>query len=41
VKVYENPHTGETIETKGGNHGGLKQWKSDHGAAAVEFWLSK
>ncbi|ATN08257.1 transcriptional regulator [Pseudomonas sp. FDAARGOS_380] len=41
VKVYKNPHTGETIETKGGNHRGLKQWKSDHGAATVESWLVK
>ncbi|MBA2922984.1 DNA binding protein [Pseudomonas sp. P7] len=41
VKVYKNPHTGETIETKGGNHRGLKQWKSEHGAATVESWLAK
>lgn len=41
VKVYKNPHTGETIETKGGNHRGLKQWKSDHGAMTVESWLAK
>jgi DNA-binding protein H-NS len=41
VKVYKNPHTGETIETKGGNHRGLKEWKSQHGAATVESWLAK
>ncbi len=41
VKVYKNPHTGELIETKGGNHKGLKAWKSEHGAATVESWLSK
>ncbi|MFL6876826.1 histone-like nucleoid-structuring protein, MvaT/MvaU family [Pseudomonas marginalis] len=41
VKIYKNPHTGETIETKGGNHRGLKQWKSDHGAETVESWLTK
>ncbi|NWF07101.1 MULTISPECIES: histone-like nucleoid-structuring protein, MvaT/MvaU family [Pseudomonas] len=41
VKVYKNPHTGETIETKGGNHRGLKQWKSEHGASTVESWLAK
>lgn len=22
LKVYENPHTGEVVETKGGNHNG-------------------
>ena len=26
LKVYQNPHTGELIETKGGNHRGLKAW---------------
>ncbi len=26
VKQYKNPHTGEVIETKGGNHKTLKEW---------------
>nr|WP_189662287.1 histone-like nucleoid-structuring protein, MvaT/MvaU family [Pseudomonas sp. RW10S2] len=39
VKVYENPHTGELIETKGGNHRGLKAWKQQYGAATVESWV--
>jgi hypothetical protein len=41
VKAYKNPHTGELIETKGGNHKGLKAWKAEHGAATVESWLTK
>lgn len=41
VKVYENPHTGERIETKGGNHRGLKAWKQEHGASTVESWLHR
>lgn len=41
VKVYKNPHTGEMVETKGGNHKTLKEWKAEHGAATVESWLSK
>lgn len=41
VKVYKNPRTGEIIKTKGGNHKGLKEWKSEHGSATVESWLSK
>ena len=41
VKVYHNPHTGELIETKGGNHRGLKAWKEEYGAATVESWLRK
>lgn len=39
VKVYENPHTGELIETKGGNHRGLKAWKEQYGAQKVESWV--
>jgi hypothetical protein len=39
VKVYHNPHTGELIETKGGNHRGLKAWKEEYGAATVDSWL--
>jgi hypothetical protein len=41
VKVYKNPHTGEVVETKGGNHKTLKEWKSEHGSATVESWLIK
>ena len=39
VKVYQNPHTGELIETKGGNHRGLKAWKEQYGATTVDSWL--
>jgi hypothetical protein len=39
VKVYQNPHTGELIETKGGNHRGLKSWKEQYGAETVDSWL--
>lgn len=39
VKVYENPHNGELIETKGGNHRGLKAWKEQYGASTVESWV--
>lgn len=39
VKVYRNPHTGERIETKGGNHRGLKAWKEQYGADTVDSWL--
>jgi len=41
VKVYKNPNTGEIIETKGGNHKGLKEWKAEHGSDTVESWLTK
>lgn len=39
VKVYKNPETGETVETKGGNHKVLKTWKEQYGAEQVEGWL--
>lgn len=41
LKVYKNPSTGETIETKGGNHKALKKWKAEHAADVVEGRLTK
>ena len=41
LKVYLNPHSGEVIETKGGNHKRLQYWKSEHGADTVESWLQR
>ncbi|MGM3216524.1 histone-like nucleoid-structuring protein, MvaT/MvaU family [Pseudomonas sp. PhalM4] len=40
VKQYKNPHNGELIETKGGNHRLLKEWKAKYGADVVEGWLA-
>ncbi|MGV8865070.1 MAG: histone-like nucleoid-structuring protein, MvaT/MvaU family [Pseudomonas sp.] len=40
VKTYKNPHTGEVVETKGGNHKTLKEWKAEHGSDTVESWVS-
>jgi hypothetical protein len=40
VKHYKNPHSGEVVETKGGNHKTLKQWKAEYGAETVESWLA-
>ncbi len=39
LKVYKNPETGETVETKGGNHKVLKAWKEQYGSEQVEGWL--
>ncbi|MDI1329521.1 MULTISPECIES: histone-like nucleoid-structuring protein, MvaT/MvaU family [unclassified Pseudomonas] len=41
VKVYKNPETGEVVETKGGNHKTLKEWKTKFGSDKVESWLTK
>ncbi len=40
VKIYKNPHTGEVVETKGGNHKLLKEWKAKWGGEEVEGWLA-
>ncbi|GFZ64659.1 hypothetical protein PSE10B_11810 [Pseudomonas amygdali pv. eriobotryae] len=39
TKQYKNPHTGEVIETKGGNHKLLKEWKAEYGSDIVESWM--
>jgi len=41
VKVYKNPHNGEIIETKGGNHRLLKEWKQQYGGETVETWARR
>lgn len=40
VKQYKNPHNGEVIETKGGNHKTLKEWKEKWGGDVVESWAT-
>ena len=40
VKQYKNPHSGEVIETKGGNHKTLKEWKAKWGGDVVEGWAT-
>lgn len=39
LKTYLNPHTGEKIQTRGGNHTILKAWKAEHGSDEVESWV--
>lgn len=38
VKRYKNPHTGEVVETKGGNNKVLKEWKAKW-PDEVSSWL--
>ena len=40
TKQYKNPNTGEVIETKGGNHKTLKEWKAQYGNDTVENWMT-
>ena len=40
VKQYKNPHNGEMIETKGGNHKTLREWKAEWGCDAVDSWAT-
>ncbi|MNJ61273.1 hypothetical protein D3C77_570530 [compost metagenome] len=39
LKRYHNPHTDEVVETKGGNHKTLKEWKQQFGSDVVESWV--
>ena len=41
VKIYRNPNTGDLVQTKGGNHKTLKEWKKEHGADVVETWRTQ
>ncbi|HKM15435.1 MAG TPA: histone-like nucleoid-structuring protein, MvaT/MvaU family [Marinospirillum sp.] len=41
LKVYVNPNTQETIETRGGNHKELKEWKAEFGSDVVEGWVTE
>lgn len=41
LKIYKNPHSGEVVETKGGNHKVLKEWKAEYGSETVESWLAQ
>lgn len=34
-------HSGEVVETKGGNHKTIKDWKAQYGAQEVESWLAQ
>jgi len=38
LKIYTNPHTGEVIETRGGNHKVINAWKAQFGADEVKSW---
>lgn len=38
MKTYKNPHTGEVVKTRGGNHKTLKEWREKYGADAVASW---
>ncbi|MNZ50813.1 hypothetical protein D3C78_686120 [compost metagenome] len=40
VKVYKNPESGEVVETKGGNHKILKEWKARSRRSPSDFGLS-
>ena len=39
LKVFENPHTKERVETRGGNQKTLKAWKEEFGEDTVNGWL--
>lgn len=38
LKVFKNPHTGEVVETRGGNQKTLKAWRDEYGKETVAGW---
>jgi hypothetical protein len=38
MKTYKNPHTGEVVKTRGGNHKTLNEWRQKWGKEAVQSW---
>lgn len=38
LRVYKNPHTGEVVETRGGNQKDLNAWRAEYGKEAVQSW---
>ncbi|MDF0748972.1 H-NS histone family protein [Marinobacter sp. 71-i] len=38
MKTYKNPHTGEVVKTRGGNHKVLNEWRQKHGKETVQSW---
>jgi len=38
MKTYKNPHTGEVVKTRGGNHKTLNEWRQKWGKDAVQSW---
>lgn len=38
MKTYKNPHTGEVVKTRGGNHKTLNEWRNKYGKEAVQSW---
>ena len=39
LKIFRNPKTGETVETRGGNHKVLKAWKAKYNLKNIDDWL--
>jgi hypothetical protein len=39
LKIYRNPLTKETIQTRGGNHKMLKAWKASYPTQNIEEWI--
>jgi hypothetical protein len=39
LKTYKNPHTGDVVQTRGGNQKTLIAWREQYGAEAVQSWV--
>lgn len=36
---YQNPHTGDVVETAGGNHKVLKEWRLKYPESNIKDWI--
>ena len=41
LRVYKNPHTDEIVETRGGNHKVLNEWREKWGKEDVQSWVQE
>lgn len=39
LKTYKNPHTGEVVKTRGGNHKVLNEWRKQYGKDVINSWI--
>lgn len=41
LSIYLNPHTGEEVRTRGGNHKTLNAWRVKYGREEVSNWIQE
>jgi hypothetical protein len=39
MKTFRNPHTGQVVKTKGGNHKVLNEWRKEFDKETIDSWI--